>query len=208
MSAATMVACAANQIVMGKHSFLGPIDPQLILQTALGNRLVPVQNILEQFERALRDGADPVKLRVWAPMLTQYGPDLLVTCQNLASLSEELVSEWLKSYMFKGQADAEAKGKAIARWLSGHSTFKTHARPLSRDELRAQGLTGIRALGQNQAEQDLFLSIHHATAHTFTSTAGVKIIENNLGKADMRMLNVVQPISRKSPRSLESRRRR
>jgi ClpP class serine protease len=83
MSAATMVACAANQIVMGKHSFLGPIDPQLILQTALGNRLVPVQNILEQFERALRDGADPVKLRVWAPMLTQYGPDLLVTCQNL-----------------------------------------------------------------------------------------------------------------------------
>jgi hypothetical protein len=26
----------------GKHSFLGPIDPQLILQTALGNRLVPV----------------------------------------------------------------------------------------------------------------------------------------------------------------------
>jgi hypothetical protein len=67
----------------GKHSFLGPIDPQLILQTALGNRLVPVQNILEQFERALRDGADPVKLRVWAPMLTQYGPDLLVTCQNL-----------------------------------------------------------------------------------------------------------------------------
>jgi ClpP class serine protease len=42
MSAATMVACAANQIVMGKHSFLGPIDPQLILQTALGNRLVPV----------------------------------------------------------------------------------------------------------------------------------------------------------------------
>jgi Serine dehydrogenase proteinase len=208
MSAATMVACAANQIVMGKHSFLGPIDPQLILQTALGNRLVPVQNILEQFERALRDGADPVKLRVWAPMLTQYGPDLLVTCQNLASLSEELVSEWLKSYMFKGQADAEAKGKAIARWLSGHSTFKTHARPLSQDELRAQGLTGIRALGQNQAEQDLFLSIHHATAHTFTSTAGVKIIENNLGKADMRMLNVVQPISRKSPRSLESRRRR
>jgi ClpP class serine protease len=27
MSAATMIACAADVIVMGKHSFLGPIDP-------------------------------------------------------------------------------------------------------------------------------------------------------------------------------------
>jgi hypothetical protein len=36
------------------------------------------------------------------------------------------------------------------------------------------------------------LSIHHATAHTFTSTPAVKIIENNLGKADVR--NVLQPV--------------
>jgi hypothetical protein len=113
MSAATMIACAADQIVMGKHSFLGPIDPQFIMQTALGPRSVPAQAILEQFERALRDAADPVKLRVWAPMLAQYGPDLLITCQNAAKLSEDLVSEWLKSYMFKGQADAEAKGTPL-----------------------------------------------------------------------------------------------
>ena len=33
MSAATMIACAANKIIMGKHSFLGPIDPQVSLGT-------------------------------------------------------------------------------------------------------------------------------------------------------------------------------
>ncbi len=27
MSAATMLACSANRILMGKHSYLGPIDP-------------------------------------------------------------------------------------------------------------------------------------------------------------------------------------
>jgi hypothetical protein len=186
MSAATMIACAADQILMGNHSFLGPIDPQLIVQTALGPRSVPAQAILEQFERALRDAADPVRLRVWAPMLTQYGPDLLVTCQNAAKLSEELVSEWLESYMFKGQADGEAKGKAIAHWLSDHNEFKTHARPISRDELLTKGLA-IRSLEQNQPEQDLFLSVHHATAHTFNGTQCVKIIENNLGKAYVRI---------------------
>ena len=29
MSAATMIACACDGIVMGKHSALGPIDPQI-----------------------------------------------------------------------------------------------------------------------------------------------------------------------------------
>jgi hypothetical protein len=194
MSAATMIACAADQIVMGKHSFLGPIDPQLIMQTALGPRSVPAQAILEQFDRALKDAANPVKLRAWAPMLAQYGPDLLVTCENVAKFSEELVSDWLKSYMFRGQADAEAKGKNIARWLSDHSVFKTHGRPISRDELLAKGVSGIRALEQDQTEQDLFLSIHHAAAHTFTSTGAVKIIENNLGKAYVRQVQQVQII--------------
>ena len=33
MSAATMIACAANEILMGKHSFLGPTDPQIVLST-------------------------------------------------------------------------------------------------------------------------------------------------------------------------------
>jgi Serine dehydrogenase proteinase len=194
MSAATMIASAADRILMGKHSFLGPIDPQLIMQTALGPRSVPAQAILEQFDRALRDGADPAKLRVWAPMLTQYGPDLLVTCQNAVKLSEDLVSEWLKSYMFRGQTDAEAKGNAIAHWLSDHSAFKTHARPISRDELLGRGLSGIDALEQDQTAQDLFLSVHHATAHTFTNTPAVKIIENHLGKAYVRMMNVLQPV--------------
>jgi hypothetical protein len=180
---------------MGKHSFLGPIDPQLFIQTAFGPRSVPAQAILEQFDRALEDAASPVKLRVWAPMLAQYGPDLLVTCQNAARLSEDLVSEWLKLYMFRGQPDAEAKGKAIAHWLSDHSAFKTHARPISRDELVAKGLSGIHVLEEDQIEQDLFLSVHHATAHTFTSTSAVKIIENNLGKTYIRSAQIMQVLT-------------
>ncbi len=107
MSAATMISCAANEIILGRHSFLGPIDPQLLIQTGLGTRYVPAQAILDQFERALQDAADPVKLRVWAPMLSQYGPDLLVTCQNLVSLSEQLVSQWLEEYMFRGNSNAK-----------------------------------------------------------------------------------------------------
>jgi hypothetical protein len=186
MSAATMISCAANEIVMARHSFLGPIDPQLLMQTGLGPRYVPAQAILDQFQRALQDAADPVKLRVWAPMLTQYGPDLLVTCQNQVALSEQLVSEWLESYMFSGQPNAKAQASATASWLSAHNVFLTHARPIPRDVLTAKGLA-IRDLESNQNEQDAFLSVYHAAAHTFSATPVVKIIENHLGKAFMKM---------------------
>lgn len=50
MSAATMVACASNRIVMGRHSFIGPIDPQFIIQTPLGVMAV----LLRRFLTSLR----------------------------------------------------------------------------------------------------------------------------------------------------------
>ena len=47
MSAATMIACSADEVILGKHSFLGPIDPQLVLPTSLGVRMVPAQAVLD-----------------------------------------------------------------------------------------------------------------------------------------------------------------
>ena len=96
MSAATMIACAADEIVLGKHSFLGPIDPQLILTTPVGQRMVTAENILEQFELAKKECQDPAKLGAWLPMLNQYGPDLLVKCKHAGALSKKLVGDGWK----------------------------------------------------------------------------------------------------------------
>lgn len=190
MSAATMIACAADEIVMGKHSFLGPIDPQLVLNTSLGPRLVPAQAIIEQFEMAKEDCKDPNMVRAWLPMLGQYGPDLLVSCQNASDLGEELVREWLATYMFRDDRKKKSKARAAAKWLSTHSNFKSHGRSISRDSLQDKGLN-ITALEADPAAQDLFLSVFHATSHTFNLTGAVKIIENHLGKAYLKLLQEV-----------------
>ena len=105
MSAATMISCAANEIMMGKHSFLGPIDPQLVVSTPLGRRFVPAQAVLDQFDRAQQECVDPARLSAWLPMLGQYGPDLLEQCETALSLSTELVGTWLTAYMFAGLPD-------------------------------------------------------------------------------------------------------
>ncbi|MGD0951564.1 MAG: ATP-dependent Clp protease proteolytic subunit [Methanotrichaceae archaeon] len=93
MSAGTMLACASDQIIMGKHSFIGPIDPQMQLQTPLGFRSVPAQAILDQFKMAKAECEDPKKLGSWLPILNQYGPTPLVESQNALDLSMKLVSE-------------------------------------------------------------------------------------------------------------------
>lgn len=182
MSAATMIACAADRIVLGKHSYLGPIDPQVMVSTKLGQRMIPAQAILEQFERAKQECRDPAKLGAWLPMLDQYGPDLLVQCENASALSQELVRDWLVKYMFKDRRDKATKARRIAKWLADHRRWKSHGRHIPRDMLEQKGLT-IEHLEQDQTAQDLFLSVFHTTTHTFAATHAVKIIENHLGKA-------------------------
>ena len=70
MSGGTMIALAAREILMGSHSNLGPIDPQI------GGR--PAIAILKEFERAAAEiAADPNKALLWQPILQQYAPTLL-----------------------------------------------------------------------------------------------------------------------------------
>ena len=190
MSAATMIACAADEIVLGKHSFLGPIDPQIILNTPLGQRMVPAQAILEQFEHAKKECADPTKLAAWLPMLNQYGPELLVQCTHASELSRSLVERWLKAFMFSEHPDKNKLASEIAGWLCDHRNFKTHGRHIPRKDVEEKGLN-ITRLETDKRAQDLILSVFHATTHTFNGTSAVKIIENHLGRAFIKQVKPV-----------------
>lgn len=192
MSAGTMLACASDLIIMGKHSFLGPIDPQIQLQTPLGFRSVPAQAILDQFEKAKVQCEDPKKLAPWLPILNQYGPTLLIESQNALDLSKKLVSEWLEIYMFKGRVDAKELSDDIAGKLSNHNEFKSHGYHISLDQAKAMKLN-VDDLEKDQTVQDLVLSTFHATTLTLDSTTAVKIIENHQGKAFMRTVAPPSP---------------
>src|SRR5205814_5949831 len=96
--------------------------------------------------------------------------------------SHDLVQEWLEKYMFRGDAEAAAKGKAIADWLADHNSFKSHGRHIPRHDLEAKGMKIVR-LEADAEQQDNLLSIFHAVNHTLTNTGAVKIIENHKGNA-------------------------
>lgn len=182
MSAGTMFALAADRIVMGKHSQLGPIDPQLFVN----GRFVPARAIVEQFEQAKQEAAaDPASLSAWYPILQQYGPGLIAQCSDAEELSKRLVKEWLERYMFAGDQQADTKAQAIADYFGAYSLHRSHSLGIFRDNARNQGLK-VDDLEADQVLQDLVLSVHHATMHTLAGPA-VKIVENNLGRAYVRM---------------------
>lgn len=190
MSAGTMLACAADTIVLGKHSFLGPIDPQFILQTQLGVRMVPAQAILDQFEMAKQECKNAQNLGPWLPILSQYGPGLLIECKNAIALSKKLVKDWLSQYMFHAQRRASYKASIVARSLADHKEYKSHGRHLNRDDCKNLGLV-IEDLEVDQTLQDLALSVFHASTITFNVTPAVKIIENQNGKAFVKLSGLV-----------------
>ena len=154
----------------------------MLLATPLGARYIPAQAVLDQFDKAQRECSDPAKLSAWLPMLSQYGPDLLVQCETALELSRDLVSTWLEAYMFRHRDDRAKFARDVSDWLSDHQRFKSHGRHLSRSELTKQGLT-VLSLEDDDKLQDLGLSVFHATTHTFAATPAVKIVESHVGRA-------------------------
>ncbi len=183
MSAATMLACSADRIVMGKHSYLGPIDPQFILQTEIGYVSIAAHAIEEQFALAKEEiTKQPGLLPAWLPILRQYGPALIVQCKLARDLSESLVSNWLSEYMFANVQEKQELAAQIAKKLANHANFKSHSRFINRIQAKEFGLV-VDELETDQVLQDSVLSVFHATTYTFSTGQVTKIIENHIGKA-------------------------
>lgn len=177
MSAGTMIACACKEILMGKQSSLGPIDPQF--------RGVPAHGVVEEFQRAYEEiKRDQAKIPVWQPIIAKYTPTFIGECEKAIEWSNEMVRDWLLSGMLKEKAEAEATADAIISELSDHSLTKAHSRHLSAEKSRSLGLT-IIDLEDDDTLQDLVLSVHHVCIHTLSSTNAFKIIENHNGIASI-----------------------
>lgn len=192
MSAATMVALSADEIVMGAHSQLGPIDPQFTLFTPEGPRTSPGQAILDQFDLAKDDCAtNPGHLAAWLPVLRSYLPGLIAQCRHARELSEQYVENWLTRFMFDKDPDGADKAKKAAAWFADFTYFRSHGRRVSREDARGLDLN-VTDLEDDQALQDKVLTAHHGVQLTLGGTPTLKIIENHHGRAWVNQAQEIQ----------------
>ena len=176
MSAGTMMACAGKEIIMGRHSSLGPIDPQF--------NGIPAYNIKAEFEDACDDLTNhPERLQFWQIKLSKYPAAFAKTAIDAIELSTELTTKWLGTCMFNKKRKSDTrKIVKIVDSLNEHKKSKTHGRHYNVDFCKKIGLK-IVELESDDALQDLVLSLHHAFFITFDVTSAKKIIENQNHKA-------------------------
>ncbi len=178
MSAATMMACACDEIVMGKHSAIGPIDPQIMLPRPTGGVFMPAQAYLDEFKKAVEDvQANPASAAIWLDKMRELPPGFLTHCGNLISGAKITVERWLERYM----KVSPQKAHDIATWLGTASNHFSHGRPISAEEASANGLK-VTMLETDAVLQDLVLSVYHSTIVTFEITQCGKFVENQSGK--------------------------
>ena len=175
MSAGTMIACSCREILMAKHSNLGPIDPQL--------NSIPAHGVIREFRRACREvRKDPTKISIWQTIIGQYRPTFLSRCENAIKWSDKFVQDQLATVMFANHPKAKEKAKTIVRKLTDYSGNKTHERHIHFEECQAIGLN-VKAIEHDPTFQDLVLTIHHCYMQVFMNSPAFKVIENHSGAA-------------------------
>ena len=186
MSAGTIFAMAANDILMGEISSLGPIDAQV----PFNGRYLPAAAILDGVKEIMDEVVkNNGKLNpAYIPILQNINPGVLKDCQTAQEFSQTLVRQWLKDYKFSNWTthssdntpvtlkEKESCAKKIAGALCKHSRWLTHGRSLGINELREIGLqiTDYRTLPDlNDAISRYFILL----TMTFDQTSIYKIYE-------------------------------
>lgn len=173
MSAGTMISFAANKIVMGRQSCLGPIDPQF--------QGLPAVNIINTFSDAKQELAtNPETTNYWAIELQKYPSGILKIAESAVELSAILVEDWLKTGMFKNEKDEETRDMLISRIIeefNDNASSKTHGRHYNKEKCKEFGLK-IVDLEEEQELQDAVLSLHHCFTIMLENSNIIKIIEN------------------------------
>lgn len=180
MSGGTIMALSCNQILMGKGSSIGPIDPQV--------GPMSVTSLLAEFERIRSEiKRDPTNSLLWEPVLRKLNPGFITDCQNALTWSKTMAERYLTNGMFAGDPDAASKVQTIIEHLTENKKTLMHGRHIGLEEAKSIFTDKIIELESDQRLQDAVLSVHHSSIITLQATAAYKMIENHNGRAFMQV---------------------
>lgn len=210
-SAGTIFAMAADEILMGVTSSLGPIDAQIINNSKRFSADAFLDGLIKIKEEVLKTG----KLNpAYIPILQNISPGEIQHCENAQNFSKTLVKEWLAKYKFKywethsstGKpvTDDEKKEKAdqIAERLCKHGDWLTHGRSIKIDDLTQMGLR-ITDYDKEPALQDAINRYYTLLRLTFEGTNIFKVYET-IGSQVYRFIGGTVPPPAPTPQQIQA----
>jgi len=173
MSAGSMIACGCREILMCKHSCLGPTDPQV--------RGLPAMGVLAEVDQAIVEiKKEPLKQIVYQQIFAKYPPAFILDCERSLKGSQDMIEEWLAANMFAREQDPKSAARATVSQLMDYRGTTDHAHHFLIDKCRDMGLKVV-AIEDDQELQEDVLSVHHSFCASFARTSAIKIIENAAG---------------------------
>ncbi|UCF99414.1 MAG: ATP-dependent Clp protease proteolytic subunit [Spirochaetaceae bacterium] len=182
LSTATLLCCAADEVLMAEHAALGPIDPLVNWSHQGGTYSATAHDIIKEYSIAQRNinnkKNDPV---LWVERLNAYPPGLLATCKSQIQMCWDLAKNWLGRYMFHGEENAAQKAESVATWLSDLRGFTGSRRPISQAQAAAKGMK-VDLLDTEESLLENVMAVFYAGLVKFQTGDCVKIVEDQNGK--------------------------
>ena len=177
MSGGTMIACAADKILMGPYSHLGPTDPQILI----GGAYVPVGAIIDEFKFAFEQvRKDPRSALIWQHKLAQIPVGLYRSAITMMENSKKYLHNLLKNYALKDSSDPDERARMIAEALNSSDRFSSHGEGLSIKRLNELGLS-VDDLHEDRDLEERVLTVYHICSRLFQTSNVQKIIINHKG---------------------------
>ncbi len=186
MSGGAMISLASDKLILGRQSQLGPIDPQF----RIGNRYHSARAIQEGFEQAKTDIGNDIRLaHLWAPILQNMGPSLVLEATKSLSYSKELVRTWLQRRdLIVNQKDSTKSKTAetVAAYFNAekqpdHGQIHVHGQRIGTAKLVELDLK-VEKLEADQELQDEILTAYHLMTLIFETATAVKFIAGHPAK--------------------------
>jgi serine dehydrogenase proteinase len=137
-SAGTLIAVGADEIVMGPSSELGPIDPQIEITTANGERMTrPAQSFLDGLQEIVQQVGTGQLSSAYFPLLDKLDPALIDFCKKALARSQTLAERFLSTYSLRGDPK---KAAAIAAELINVNKYLSHGALIDAGEAQKLGL--------------------------------------------------------------------
>lgn len=143
-SAGTVMCCSGDNIFMDYYSVLGPIDPQVVNKDG---KFVAALGYLDKINELIEKAKTHELTDAEFVILKDFDLAELRAYEQARDLAVDLLVEWLPKYKFKNWdihsstgepvSAEEKKNRAneIAQNLSDNKEWKSHGRPISREEL-------------------------------------------------------------------------
>ncbi len=193
MSAATMIAMGADEIVMTATSELGPIDPQMIQPLPNGQGILrPAKafidaylDLVNKIQEAIREKQPP---HPFFELLKTIDPPWIQVCVRARDLAETIAKGFLSKWMLNGKSEVEIE-KVVTHFLT-EGEEGSHGRSIRAEKARAFGLEKVTTI---ETGSDLWKALWELNERCLCYVQGATLAKYLCGRSGG--INVrVQPI--------------